>query len=452
MESYASELNKQKSRLPARLDFLQSFTGLVLGLFVCVHIVLNAVIIFGPRAFNWVSQNIEVAFLSNIGHGYLMVVFFVVVVIFSVFIVHALLGIRKLPISWKQHRIIKDQMAMMKHQDTNLWYIQALTGFMMFFAGSVHLYSMLTHPGSIDAYLCADRVVAENMWFVYLILLVCAVLHGNIGLYRLCMKWGWFQGADYQQARKNRTRLKNLRNKLIIFFLSAGLLSLLAFVIIGLGHKDQGPDQFTTRAQIYEAEPPVERTFHEASPDIEAVHEQAAPPIEEPMTHDGAPVVREFESAHEDAVDDPGDVQEGIQVENQEEAASDDEVVHEAEPEAEETFHENLPDTEAVHEQAASPIEESMTHDSAPAAQEFESVHEDAVDDPGDVQEAIQAAIQAAIQEGIQKEIQEGVAGDDDAAHEATSNETGPSESEEHAVEGDVHHIIEGGHAPQETF
>jgi fumarate reductase subunit C len=123
LESYTIESSKKKSRLPARLDFLQSGTGLVLGLFVWVHIVLDASIILGPRAFNWVSKNMELAFLSDTGHGYPIAVFFAVFIVFFLFIVHALLGIRKFPISWKEHRIIKDQMAMMRHQDTNLWYI-----------------------------------------------------------------------------------------------------------------------------------------------------------------------------------------------------------------------------------------------------------------------------------------------------------------------------------------
>ena len=232
MESYVIESNKKKSRLPARLDFLQSSIGLVLGLFVCVHIVLNASIILGSRSFNWVSQNMALSFLSSTGHGYPIAVFFSVFVVFTMFVVHALLSIRKFPISWKQHRIMKDQMVMMKHQDTNLWYIQALTGFVMLFVGSVHLYTMLTHPGSIDAYLCADRVVSHDMWFVYLILLVCVVLHSNIGLYRLCMKWGWFQGTDYQKGRANRVKLQNLRNKLIIVFLSAvGFMRLARFYL-----------------------------------------------------------------------------------------------------------------------------------------------------------------------------------------------------------------------------
>ena len=363
MERYTIESNKKKSRIPARLDFLQSSTGLFLGLFVWLHIVLSASIILGPEAFNWVSKNMELAFLSDTGQGYPIVVFFAVFVVFTLFIVHALLGIRKFPITWKQHRIMKEQMAMMKHQDTNLWYIQVVTGFIMFFAGSVHLYSMLTHPGSIDIYLCADRVVSQNMWFVYLILLVCVVLHGNIGLYRLCMKWGWFQGSDYQRDRKYRIKLKNLCNKLIIAFLCAGLLALLVFVIIGLRYKDAEPYQATHAAQIHEADPAAVDALHEAPFDAEAAHEQAVPPIEE-----------------------------------------------------------------------------TVTHDNAPAVQESEPVHEDVVDDSGDVQEEIQG------------EIQEDAAGDDEAAHEATLDEAGPSEPEENAVEGDFNQLIEGGHGPQERL
>ncbi len=436
MESYTIESNKKKSRIPARLDFLQSSTGLFLGLFVWLHIVLNASIILGPGAFNWVSKNMELAFLSDTGHGYPIVVFFAVFVVFTLFVVHALLGIRKFPVSWKQHRIMKDQIAMMKHQDTNLWYIQVVTGFIMFFAGSVHLYSMLTHPGSIDLYLCADRVVSQNMWFVYLILLVCVVLHGNIGLYRLCMKWGWFQGSDYKRARKNRIKLKNLCNKLIIIFLCAGLLALLIFVIVGLRYKDAEPYKATHAARTHEAEPAAVDAFHEEPFDADAVHEKATPPVEETLTHDNAPAVQEFESTHEDVVNEPGDVQEGVQ----EEAAGDDDVAHEAESAAAESFHEEPFDAEAAHEQIASPIEETVTHDNAPVFQESEPAHDDAMDDPGDVQEE------------LQEEIQEEAAGDEDAAQEAPFDDAGPSESEENAVEGEANHTIDGGRGPHEIL
>jgi fumarate reductase subunit C len=130
---------------------------------------------------------------------------------------------------------------MMNHTDTNLWYIQVVTGFIMFFAGSVHLYIMLTNPGNIDPYLSADRVVSSGMWPLYLVLLICVELHGSIGLYRLCMKWGWFAGKD---ARKSRAALKKFKNRATIFFLALGVLALLFFIVIGFNHKDKVGERY----------------------------------------------------------------------------------------------------------------------------------------------------------------------------------------------------------------
>ncbi|MBT3175614.1 MAG: fumarate reductase cytochrome b subunit [Desulfobacula sp.] len=249
MDSYIIESNKKKSRIPARLDFVQSGTGLILGLFMWVHMLLVGSIILGKGSFNFVAKNMELAFLSDTGHGFPIAVFFAVFTIFTLFIIHALLGVRKFPISWKQHRIIRDQMQMMNHSDTNLWYIQVVTGFLMFFLGSVHLYIMMTNPGSIGPYMSADRVVSGNMWPLYLILLICVELHGTIGLYRLCMKWGWFTGKD---AKKSRQALKKIKNRATIFFLTIGILALLVFVVIGIKHRDKAGEKYSKNDTVIE--------------------------------------------------------------------------------------------------------------------------------------------------------------------------------------------------------
>jgi len=249
LDSYIIESNKKKSRMPARLDFLQSGTGLILGLFMWVHMLLVGSIIFGKGSFNFVAKTMELAFLSDTGQGFPIVVFFAVFVVFTLFILHALLGVRKFPISWKQHRILRDQMQMMNHSDTNLWYIQVVTGFIMFFLGSVHLYIMLTHPGGIDPYMSADRMISGNMWPLYLILLICVELHGTIGLYRLCMKWGWFGGKD---AKKSRKKLKSLKDKATIFFMTIGILALLVFVVIGINHRDNVGERYSKHAAAVE--------------------------------------------------------------------------------------------------------------------------------------------------------------------------------------------------------
>ena len=56
--------------------------------------------------------------------------------------------------------------SMLKHSDTNLWFIQISSGFMMFFLGSIHLYTMLTQPANIGPYASADRIWSE--WIDYI--------------------------------------------------------------------------------------------------------------------------------------------------------------------------------------------------------------------------------------------------------------------------------------------
>lgn len=289
---YIIESNKKKSRIPARLDLAQSGTGLILGLFMWAHMFLVGSIVLGKGSFHFVAKTMELSFLSDTGHGFPIAVFFAVLGIFTLFITHAFLGVRKFPISWKQHRIMRDQMQMMKHSDTNLWYVQALTGFLMFFLGSVHLYIMLTNPGTIGPYMSADRVVSGNMWPLYLVLLVCVELHATIGIYRLCMKWGWFKGKD---ARESRKKLKALKNKLTIFFLSLGILALLVFVVIGINHRDNVGEKYGQHEPVIEQVlavdekvQPAEIQVHEEAVELEEVHAEESHEPKETQHADAA--------------------------------------------------------------------------------------------------------------------------------------------------------------------
>ncbi|MBU0970279.1 MAG: fumarate reductase cytochrome b subunit [Proteobacteria bacterium] len=296
MESYIIESNKKKSRIPARLDLAQSGTGLVLGLFMWVHMLLVGSIILGTGSFNFVAKTMELSFLSDTGHGFPIAVFFAVLTIFTLFIAHALLGVRKFPISWKQHRIMRDQMQMMNHTDTNLWYIQVVTGFLMFFLGSVHLYIMLTHPGSIDPYLSAERVVSGNMWFLYLVLLICVELHGTIGIYRLCMKWGWFAGKD---PKASRAKLKLMKNRLTIFFLSVGVLALLVFVVIGISRRDRVGERYGSHKAAVET-----IQANEVAPDVKIGHPSSEAPAPEAPAPEAS--AAETGSTPEEALKAPG--------------------------------------------------------------------------------------------------------------------------------------------------
>jgi len=146
--------------------------------------------------------------------------------------VHAALALRKFPINYRQYREYRDHMGMMRHEDTTLWYWQVVTGFAMFFLASVHLYQMMMHPEAIGPWQSADRVWSGLWWPLYLVLLFAVELHGGIGLYRLCVKWGWMEGKDPAATRKN---LKMLKWALSAFFIVLGLVTLAAYIKIGMG-------------------------------------------------------------------------------------------------------------------------------------------------------------------------------------------------------------------------
>lgn len=216
-------------RTPARLDYIQSATGLILALFMWAHMLFVSSILLGADVMCAVTKFFEGYYFF--GETYPEIVSGVVAVVFTIFIVHAAVALRKFPSNFRQFRTFREHAKRMKHSDTSLWFVQVYTGFAMFFLGSVHLYIMLTHPAEIGPYASSARVVDDWMWPLYLLLLLAVELHGTIGLYRLCVKWGWFEGSD---AKKSRAKLKRAKYVITAIFLTLGLLTLAAYMKIGI--------------------------------------------------------------------------------------------------------------------------------------------------------------------------------------------------------------------------
>lgn len=236
------EQRVRKSRMPARLDLAQSLSGLALGLFMWAHLILVSSILLGKDAMMAVTRFMEADFLNpDKEGGYPIIVCAVAVGVAFLFVVHAVLAMRKFPASWKEHNTYRSHMSMMHHTDTDQWYTQAVTGFIMFFLGSVHLFTMMTQYDKIGPYASSERIVSGWFWPLYLVLLFAVELHGAIGMYRLAVKWGIFDGKDPRQTRK---RLKRAKNVITVFFLTLGLLSLAAYVKIGLEQRDRPGERY----------------------------------------------------------------------------------------------------------------------------------------------------------------------------------------------------------------
>ncbi len=226
----------KKSKIPAKLDFLQSATGLVLALFITFHILFESSILFGKGAMYKLTKMFEgEPFIEG---GEPLIITALAFVIFTIFILHALIAMRKFPSSYKEYQRYRAHSKLLKHSDTNLWFIQISSGFVMFFLGSIHLYTMMTQPENIGPFASADRIYTDVAWPMYLLLLVSVVLHAGVGVYRLIIKWGLLDGKN---ARANRIKSKKITQAVIIVYLLLGLVSLGSYMKIGYEHqKDYG--------------------------------------------------------------------------------------------------------------------------------------------------------------------------------------------------------------------
>jgi fumarate reductase subunit C len=243
----------RKSRWPAFMDVTQSASGLVLALFMWGHMFFVSSILLGYDAMWTITKAFEGYFFFGRAHPWIVSV--IVGIIAAVFVLHAALAMRKFPANYRQYRAFIGQYRLIHHHDTTLWWVQAVTGFMLFFLAFPHLYQMLMHPGAIGPYQSGTRFWS-GWWPLYLVLLFAVELHGGIGLYRVVVKWGIFEGKD---ANATRRTLVKVKWALTAFFLALGLLTFAAYMKIGY-QVSATPDAVYTPAWLRnppQAEPPA---------------------------------------------------------------------------------------------------------------------------------------------------------------------------------------------------
>lgn len=226
IEAYLGVTTERKlSRRPAILDAIQSITGLFLGLFMIAHMFMVSSILLGEEFMYKVTKFFEGSWFLKVEQPWLVSVVAGVVIV--AFVLHAFLALRKFPINYKQYLVLKAHKHVMKHSDTSLWFLQALTGFALFFLASVHLFVVLTQPETIGPNTSAYRFVYQHFWILYLVLIFAVEIHASVGLYRLAIKWGWFEKLGIENLRRVKTAMS-------VFFIVLGLLTFSSYVKIGL--------------------------------------------------------------------------------------------------------------------------------------------------------------------------------------------------------------------------
>ncbi|GAB7022727.1 succinate dehydrogenase/fumarate reductase transmembrane subunit [Salidesulfovibrio brasiliensis] len=206
----------KSSRLDGLLDWMQMLSGAGLILFMWAHMLLVASVIVSPDWMNAIAHFFEATGMAQVGGP----------LIFLLFLTHFFLAARKLPFRLEGQKTIWSHAKMMRHGDTWLWIVQAVSAMIILLMGSIHMWVVLTDL-PITAAKSAARIQG-GFWFVfYMILLPLTELHVGIGFYRIGVKWGFI-------TDDRRGMFKKRENFLTLAFIVIGFAALLRFMFLSI--------------------------------------------------------------------------------------------------------------------------------------------------------------------------------------------------------------------------
>ncbi len=178
-------------RRDAYLDWLQMLTGASLVLFMAFHTLLTSSIIFGAGALDGVAGFLETLHLDTLAHVVVPVLFFA----------HFVLAARKIPFRPEGQLAIWRDAKLLRHRDTWLWIVQAVSAMIILVMGAVHMWTNINDEAILAATSTA-RVQSGGWTLFYLLLVPLVQLHVFVGVYRIGVKWGFITDATRPRVVK----------------------------------------------------------------------------------------------------------------------------------------------------------------------------------------------------------------------------------------------------------
>lgn len=192
------------------VELIQMVSGLLLVLFLWVHMLFVASIWLGSNVFNGLAHFMETYGLVWVTVGFL------VVVIGS----HVGAVVRRIPKQFREQRIVWKHAKIIRHMDTWSWIFQSITGAALL--GLVIIHMVVVTYGGISTQISSGRVFNHFLIF-YAVLLILSEYHASVGLYRIFVKWGWV----------SQHSLHKVLTVITIFTVGIGAVSLYIFYALG---------------------------------------------------------------------------------------------------------------------------------------------------------------------------------------------------------------------------
>jgi len=188
-------LNRSFGKTDLMIDLFQSISGVILIGFLWMHMLFVSTVIVSPATFDALSEGLDKYYLAQVG----------IPATILLIIVHIFLAGRRAPLRLRDLRITYRMAKSMNHYDTWVWVGQVITALMIGIMASIHLWIIMgAWPLRVatSAARVASNGPADSTWgafnfpfFIvfYVIFLIAGEYHGGFGLYRILVKWGWFE-------------------------------------------------------------------------------------------------------------------------------------------------------------------------------------------------------------------------------------------------------------------
>jgi len=188
-------INRSYGKTDLYVDLAQSISGVLLIGFLWMHMLFVSTIIVSPALFDTLSEGLDKYYLAQLG----------IPATILLIIIHIFLAGRRAPLRLRDLRITYRMAKLMGHFDTWVWVGQVVTALMVGIMASIHLWTILG-AWPLRAATSAARVAssgpADITWggftfpfyiVFYVIFLLAGEYHGGFGLYRILVKWGWWE-------------------------------------------------------------------------------------------------------------------------------------------------------------------------------------------------------------------------------------------------------------------
>lgn len=201
-------LNRKASpKTDMLIDVAQSISGILLVGFLWMHMLFVGTILLGEGVFNTLAHALDEYYLAQIGIPFIILLI----------LIHIIIAGRRAPLRLRDLRISWRLTKMMGHTDTWIWVGQVVTALLVAILTSIHLWIILVEF-PITSVISAIRVDSPLLW-LYIVLLLTGEYHAGFGLYRIFVKWGWFE----------RKKMGYLLKLITVIIITIGFAAMYAF-------------------------------------------------------------------------------------------------------------------------------------------------------------------------------------------------------------------------------